>query len=147
MSTVITPASETHRVCRAVCLSGQTSEAALISLGILTLQRQKSFQKPPENKICPNQSCNAQEYFHKRKKKREKSRVMKGFIALQQLDCLCVPVLSAAMRTFMTSWYICTVILQKNTTTCLESLTQAFRMIDSELLSFVRFCTLCKCFN
>lgn len=110
VSTLIMPASETHRVCWAVCLSVQTSEAALISLGILAQQRQRSFQKPPENKICPNQSRIAQEYFHKRKKD---SRTRKGFIALQQLGCLSAPVLSAAMQTFMTSWYICTMILQK----------------------------------
>lgn len=49
MSTVIIPAVDTQCLCRAVCLSVQSLEAALRSLGTLTLQRQGSLQKPREN--------------------------------------------------------------------------------------------------
>lgn len=60
-SSAITPASETRRERRA--RPSKSSERALISLGILAPRRRRSFEKPGENYICPNQSHITQEHF------------------------------------------------------------------------------------
>lgn len=104
MSTVIISALETQRVCRAVCSSVQSSEAALISLGDSRSTETQRLSKAPWKlglskpitfhvRILPHRR-NINTFFFKR------SRAMKGFMVLHQWSCLTV---TAASCKYVTS--------------------------------------------